>query len=181
MKTIAFATALAIAFVSCTTVKVNRSSTNLAKYKSYAFMDPDVKAGKNPLYYNDIATQNVEAVVDNALLNKGLKKDESDPDMLVGYHFFVEQKTRTVTDPPMYGPYLGWGRWGWRGWAPGYWDWGRTRTETYKEGTLVVDMVDTRSKKLVWRGYIENAVSNPSNITDRLPKEVDKILEKYPG
>lgn len=181
MKTILFATALAIALVGCTTVKVNQSSANLAKYKSYAFMDPDIKAGKNPLYYNDIATQNVEAVVDNALLNKGLQKDESDPDMLVGYHFFVEQKTRTVTDPPMYGPYMGWGRWGWRGWAPGYWGWGRTRTETYQDGTLVVDMVDARSKKLVWRGSIENAVSSPSNITERLPKEVDKILEKYPG
>ena len=77
MKTILFATAMLMALASCNTVKVNRSSANLAKYKSYAFMEPDVKAGKNPLYYNDIATQNVEAVVDNALLNKGLKKDET--------------------------------------------------------------------------------------------------------
>ncbi|WP_428660712.1 DUF4136 domain-containing protein [Runella sp.] len=182
MKTIAFVTALAIAFASCTTVKVNRSSANLAKYKSYAFMEPDVKAGRNPLYYNDIATQNVEAVVDNTLLEKGLQKNEDNPDLLVGYHFFVQQKTRTVTDPaPFYGPYMGWGRWGWRGWSPGYWGWGRTRTETYQDGTLVVDMVDARSKKLVWRGSIENAITSPANITERLPKEVNKILEKYPG
>jgi len=181
MKLILYATALLIAIASCTTVKVDQSSANLSKYRTYAFMDPDVKAGKNPLYYNDIATQNVESVVDNALLNKGLTKNESNPDLLIGYHFFVEQKTRTVNDPPMYGPYMGWGRWGWRGWAPGYWGWGRSRTETYNDGTLVVDMVDARRKKLVWRGSIENAVTNPNMITEQLPREVNKILEKYPN
>ncbi|MFT4032715.1 MAG: DUF4136 domain-containing protein [Siphonobacter sp.] len=169
----------------CSSVNVEKSKrANFNNYKTYAWMDPDIKAGKNPVYYNAIATQNVENTVDYTLNQKGLKKNDTDPDIIVGYHFFVEQKTRTVANPaPYYGPYHGWGRWGWRGWAPGWWGWGGTtyHNERYRDGTVVVDIVDTKTHKLVWRGSVEKALGSPENISRNLAQQVNKILEKYPN
>ncbi|WP_234735692.1 DUF4136 domain-containing protein [Tellurirhabdus bombi] len=184
MKNAVFVIGLLFVLGSCArpvTVDYN-SRVNFDKYKTYAWMDSDVKAGQNPLYYNDIATQNVENSVNTVLNEKGLKQDESDPDVLIGYHFFVEKKTRTVTDPaPLYGPFYGWGRWGWRGWGPSWYGWGgpQSRTEQYNEGTVVVDIVDAKTRKLVWRGSVENAIADPARISAQLPKDVRKILEKY--
>lgn len=166
-------------------VTVDRNSqVNFNKYKTFAWMDSDVKAGQNPLFYNELATQGVENTMSSVLQEKGLTPNESNPDLLVGYHFFVEDKTQTVprTVTPLYGPFLGWGRWGYGGWAPGYWGWGGQQyvQQQYKSGTLVVDMVDARTHKLVWRGSVENAVANPANITAQLTKEADRIITKFP-
>ncbi|GAB4028535.1 hypothetical protein GCM10028809_16620 [Spirosoma gilvum] len=120
----------------------------------------------------------------DVLRQKGLTENTSQPDLIIGYHFFVENKTRTVANPttPFYGPYMGWGRWGYRGWGPGWWGWGGTQytQEKYQAGTLVVDMVDARTHQLVWRGSVQNAVGDPSRITSQLTKEAERIVEKFP-
>jgi hypothetical protein len=56
-----------------------------------------------------------------------------------------------------------------------------TTTETYKVGTLVVDLVDTGTKKLVWRGSASDTLSDKSekNI-DNLDKGVVKMFKKFP-
>jgi len=172
---------------SCTRVAVDKSANvNFNKYRTYTWMDSDVQAGKNPAYYNEIATQNVEKAVNDVLGSKGLQENKSNPDLLIGYHFFVEKETRTVANPnpyPLYGPFYGWGRWGYGGWGPGWWGYGGQsyRQEQYNAGTLIVDMVDSKTHKLVWRGSIENAVADPTRIGPQLTKEVEKILEKYPA
>ncbi|QJW91380.1 DUF4136 domain-containing protein [Spirosoma taeanense] len=162
----------------------SNSRVNFNKYKTFAWMDSDVKAGQNPLYYNQLATESVENTMAKVLQDKGLQQVESRPDLLVGYHFFVEDKTRTVAQPvsPIYGPYLGWGRWGYAGWGPGWWGWGGQQyvQQEYQSGTLVVDMVDARTHQLVWRGSIQNAVADPARITAQLTREVERITEKFP-
>lgn len=166
-------------------VAVDRSSrVNFSKYETFAWMDSDVNAGQNPVYYNQLATESVESTMASVLQQKGLKEVSSRPDLLIGYHFFVEDKTRTVSSPTssLYGPYLGWGRWGYGGWGPGYWGWGGQQLvqQNYKAGTLVVDMVDAKTRQLVWRGSVEDAVTAPTRITAQLTKEAERIVEKFP-
>lgn len=187
MKNIIIVAGLVLAFTSCAPrVAVDKANVNFDKYRTYAWMDSDVKAGKNPLYYNDLASQNVENAVNKVLIDKGLKQAQRRPDLLIGYHFFVEEKTRTVANNanygPFYGPYYGWGRWGYRDWGPSWWGWGGPQytQEQYQAGTLVVDMVDARTKRLIWRGSIQNAVTNPARIGDQLTREVRQIVEKFP-
>jgi hypothetical protein len=68
----------------------------------------------------------------------------------------------------------------------GGWRWGgfgdaTTTTETYKVGTLVIDLFDATTKKLVWRGSASDTLSNKSekNI-DNLDKGVEKMFKKFP-
>lgn len=184
-RIVLIATLLAFAYACAPRVVVDQNSrVDFSKYKTYAWMDSDVKAGQNPLYYNQLATENVENTINRILSEKGLSQAAARPDLLIGYHFFVEDKTRTVSTPnnAFYGPYLGWGRWGYRGWGPGWWGWGGQQyvQEQYKAGTLVVDMVDARTRRLVWRGSVQDAVTDPARIADRLSKEAERIVEKFP-
>jgi uncharacterized protein DUF4136 len=68
----------------------------------------------------------------------------------------------------------------------GGWRWGgfgdaTTTTENYKVGTLVLDMFDTQTKKLVWRGSASDTLSNKTdkNIKN-LDKGVQKMLKRFP-
>lgn len=185
MKHILLLVSLLTALGACAPrVRVDKNQdVDFSRYRTYAWMDSDVKAGQNPLYYNQIATNNVENTVNQVLAEKGLRKVRSRPDLLIGYHFFVEERTRTVADPaPVYGPFYGWGRWGFGGWGPGWWGWGgqQFRQEQYRAGTLVVDMVDARTRQLVWRGSIQNAINDPARITAQLPREIERIVERFP-
>lgn len=71
------------------------------------------------------------------------------------------------------------GGWGWRGFG-GFGE-STTTAENYKVGTLVVDLFDAKTRKLIWRGSASDALSNKShtNIKD-LDKGVQKIFGHFP-
>jgi hypothetical protein len=71
------------------------------------------------------------------------------------------------------------GGWRWRGFG-GFGD-STTTVETYKVGTLVVDLFDPKTKKLIWRGSASDALSNKSDKNIRnLDKGVQKMFDHFP-
>jgi len=80
------------------------------------------------------------------------------------------------------GPGFGWGGWGgW--WGPGWGGAGETTTtvRTIPVGTLVVDLYDTRTHNLVWRGMSQETESKSMNKNaGKLQKAVDEMFYKFP-
>jgi hypothetical protein len=73
------------------------------------------------------------------------------------------------------------GGWGWRGgFGDGFGD-ATTTESTYKVGTLVVDLFDSNTKKLIWRGSASDTLSDKSdkNIKN-LNKGVEKLFDRFP-
>jgi hypothetical protein len=71
------------------------------------------------------------------------------------------------------------GGWRWRGFG-GFGD-SKTTVETYNVGTLVVDLFDPKTKKLIWRGSASDALSNKSDKNIRnLDKGVQKMFDHFP-
>ena len=68
---------------------------------------------------------------------------------------------------------------GWR-WGGGFGD-ATTSVDTYKVGTLVIDMFDAHTKKLIWRGSSSDTLSDKSdkNIKN-LDKGVQKMFDHFP-
>ncbi len=53
----------------------------------------------------------------------------------------------------------------------------------YLEGTLILDIVDDRNSKLIWRGWASGALDHdprPDKVRMYVNKAVRKILEKFP-
>ena len=78
------------------------------------------------------------------------------------------------------GPGFGWGGWG--GWWGG--GWGDSSTTTVQQvpvGTLMIDLYDTHTHNLVWRGTSHEDVSDNFNKnTGKLQKAIDEMFYKFP-
>jgi len=67
--------------------------------------------------------------------------------------------------------------WRWRGWG----GISTTTVETVPVGTLVIDVYQTGSHHLVWRGMAHDTLSdNPEKNAKKLAKAIDKMLSKFP-
>jgi Domain of unknown function (DUF4136) len=139
-------------------------SANFSQYKTYTWQKVTTK---DPLWANRIKSD-----VDSALTAKGWSQAPSGGDIsLVAIETTKSQQTLNTF-------YDGFGG-GWR-WGGGLGE-STTTPEVYKVGTLVLDMFDTQSKNLVWRGSASDTLSNKSdkNIKN-LDKGVQKMLKDFP-
>ena len=56
-----------------------------------------------------------------------------------------------------------------------------TTQETYTAGTLVVDLFDSRTRKLIWRGKATDILpEDPKKTTKKLTKDIEKLFKKFP-
>src|ERR1700719_5345706 len=138
-------------------------SANFGPYKTYSW--EQIKT-QDPLMVDRI-----KSAVKTALAAKGFTEVPSDGDLsLVAMETTRDEQTLDT----FYNNFGG----GWR--CGGFGD-ATTTTETYKVGTLVVDLFDTKTKTLVWRGSASDTLSNKSekNI-DNLDKGVEKMFKQFP-
>ena len=141
---------------------------NFAQYKTYSW--EHVKT-KDPLFVDRI-----KSAVSAALAARGWTQVESGGDVsIVAIQVTTNQETLNTF-------YNGFGGgWGWRRFGGGGFGEATTTTETYTVGTLVVDLFDSRTKKLLWRGASSDTLSNNSdkNIKN-LDKGVEKMFRQFP-
>jgi hypothetical protein len=143
-------------------------SADFGQYKTYSWERVNTR---DPLFVDRIKNS-----VNAALAAKGLTQVDSGGDVsIVAMEITRSQQTlNTFYDG------LG-GGWGWRRFGGGGFGEATTTTETYKVGTLVVDLFDTKTKKLLWRGTSSDTLSNNSdkNIKN-LDKGVEKMFKQFP-
>ena len=58
--------------------------------------------------------------------------------------------------------------------------WTKVMVSDYTEGTLVLDVVDAKTKQLVWRAYCKGVIRDPSKRDKVISKAVEKALKKFP-
>jgi hypothetical protein len=164
------------------TAAINK--TNLSNYRTFAWMPASDQAQTN-----SAADAKIKDATTMALVSKGLRLSRRNPDLVVNYTLKVGVGSRMDYYSPYYGGgfYPGWGLgWGW-GYRPYYYAFGApfgyyggmtfAEKEHYKEGTLIIDLVDTRTRRIVWRGFgVGEVHHNPQKSIEELPKVVDGVL-----
>ena len=154
-------------------------ATSFSQYKTFALVAPPDTAAEQLL------DQRVRSAVQAQLDAKGLSlADRENADLYVGYG--VVDKTHTK----IYTYDNGWG------WGGGRWGWGFHRfgvawpmyvqrgIETYTDGTVIVNLIDAKTKQVVWEGEADDALSlpvaNPVSATKDIDAAVGKLFAKYP-
>jgi Domain of unknown function (DUF4136) len=142
---------------------------DFSQYKTYSWEKVQTQ---DPLWVDRI-----KEAVNTDLASKGLTPVESGGDIAI---VAIEMTKNQQTLNTFYDGFGG--GWGWRrgGGFGGFGD-ATTTTETYKVGTLVVDLFDAHTKKLIWRGSASDTLSDKSdkNIKN-LNKGVQKMFDHFP-
>lgn len=142
-------------------------------YRTFAWLE---REGEGPgLELPEHLDIRLRRVVDDVLTDKGFERAPVVPqaDLLLAYYAGVERSVRIEYETPgWYGPY-----------RYGYWPgarWGTTSVREYATGTVVIDIVDRRTARLVWTGSVEGAVSRRNPSGERVQEVVERILREFP-
>ena len=162
---IALAT-LSVATLGLAGVSVDFEKTaDFSKYKTFQWKEGTVLP--NPLMQDRL-----KAAVEKELQAKGVVPASDSPHLIVMTHGRLDTRTSVDTTSFGYGGYYGWGG----GMA--------TSSTTVREipvGTILVDLVDAGTNKLVWRGTGTDVVSDkPEKNEAKINKLIPKMFKSYP-
>ena len=166
-----------------------KTEKDLSNYSSYSFL-PNQDTIKNNAYDNVHVNEVVIDEINQNMKENGYKLDRNQPDILVYYHLMFDEEM-AVNASPVYTNYSYY--------RPGYYVGPYYRNYAYnnyftiqrlsgtgieqipyKEGTIVIDLIDRRNNEIIWRGRA-NDVVNRDNLEQELRSYVDAIFEEYPG
>ena len=143
------------------------ATTDFSHYKTFG-----LKIG-TPLD-NPLAQRTVDEAITRELEAKGYALGGS-PDLWVVTHGSVREETEITSDN------FGYGSWyGWRGWGGGY---GTSNVNVNKIpiGSLMIDLVDAETDRLVWRGITQGTVKKtPEKSQRQVDKKIARLFKKYP-
>jgi len=169
-----FSIAIATLSATASLAEVNTDydrNADFSRYKTYSWGKVHAQ---NPLW-----SDRIKAAVTSALAEKGWTEVESGGDVSIMAMEMTQDHTTLNTYYDDFG-----GGWGWRGWGGGFGDGFGTATtteETYKVGTLVVDLFDTSTKKLIWRGSASDTLSDKSDKNiKQLNSDVQRMFDHFP-
>lgn len=168
-------------------IQSNQATFN--KYRTFAWLPP-VDTIKNPKY-NDIVDEKIKTEVTAGLEKRGLLLKSQRPDLLVRYTIAVSDKVKLYNNPV----YVYSNHWAYRGtvryrkgryfyysYPVPYTVYVGSEIEQipYKEGTLIIDLIDRASGKVIWRGYGVGEIDNPETAVNDIPLVTEGILNKLP-
>lgn len=151
-------------------------------FSTYAFL-PRTDSTSNALFNNDIVDDLIEKSVINEMSKRGYIVETSAPDVMIRFHVLVEERQQQIVNSPSYvypgiwagyplrQPYIYYG-------GPIY---NAAQIIRYEEGTLIIDVVQKSTGKMIWRGWIVGDVDNAEEFEVKIPAMVKRIFEKYPG
>ena len=132
---------------------------------------------KNPDLQQVYATgiQLVLTAGNKELAKRGLEPVEFSPDVFITFFIYARavQDVKTNLEPsPWWGAGYGW-------YAPSAWI-ATTEVDNYLDGSLVIDVVDARSSKMIWRAYCGEEIRDMRNRHENIDSAVRKAFDRFP-
>jgi len=143
---------------------------DFSKIKTFA-----IKIGTG--WNNQLSENRVLTDIATALTGKGWVRtaNEDEANALVVLHGATDVKKTLNTF------YDGWGGWGYGGYGGMTMGSGTTTVSEYKVGTLVVDIFDTPSKNLIFRGTASDEINDdPQKNVKKISKATEKLFKDFP-
>jgi hypothetical protein len=148
---------------------------NLGAYQTFGYFD-EIPGQQAP--YASFVDQHIKNAITREMVLRGYRKEENGQ-LLINFHRQSKEKMK-VTQTPVPGGYYGYRR--------GFYTWGAgaavsTDVQSYREGTLLIDVVDGAAKKLLWQSVAvgrvtEALLKDPQAAIDAAVKQ---MFQEFPG
>jgi hypothetical protein len=170
------AATVAAAITGCATMNVSshvERGLDVSQYRTYdwgpadALPTGDARLDKDP-FFND----HLQGAVEKAMAARGFEWATSSgaPDLRIHFHANISERIDIDRIDRDRGYCAG------EGCAP--------PTIQYEAGTLVIDLIDVRTSRLIWRGWAQNTVkdmlSNQDVMAKQINEAVTRMFERFP-
>ena len=163
-----------LTFISCSSVRVFSdydTAVDFKDYTTYAFFKP----GIDEVEISDLDKKRILKAIEVELDGKQLTKSET-PDLLIN---LAVKSSNDVYINQNNGFGYGYGFRFWNGWGLPNNNIATVSSQT--NGMLFIDLIDTKTKQLVWQGKGKGYISEYSKKRDeRIQYFVTEILKNYP-
>ena len=159
----------ALALGACATMTASshvERGVNFAQYKTFDWGPADqLPTGDPRLDNNPFFKDHLEGAVEKAMAARHFMHAATGtkPDLLIHYHANVSQRFEVQGVDTS------------RGYC---YDNCEPRVSEYEAGTLVIDMVDAKTNKVVWRGWAQDSMTGVIDNQTRLEKQIDEAVTK---
>lgn len=157
-----------VTLAGCATMNVSshiESGIGFEKYVTYDWGPPDnLPVGDPRLDNNPFFRDHLMGAIEKKLIAKGYERVAAGkPDLLIHYHANVSQRLDVYRADSQYGYCYG-------NCEP--------QVSDYDQGTLVIDLVDNATNKVIWRGWAQDTMNGIINDQQRLDRQVDEAVTK---
>jgi hypothetical protein len=148
-----------------------------AAYKTFDWNPGAARAsGRAEGVDSPIMERRVRRIVEAELAARGYQRSDGGPDFLLScYPAYRDRVVQTYTAA---GPAWGWGRpWGYGAGT------GLVQAESYREGSIVLEVADAKSGQVVWQAVAVgalNGIRDPGDAEEQVGLAVKKMLARFP-
>ena len=167
----------AVAALGCATMTVSshvEPGLDLAQYRTFDWGPADaLPVGDPRLDQDPLFNDHVQGAVERGLALKGLNLAAAggSPDLLIHYHANISQRIDVSSADQDFGFCAG------EGCQP--------LVRVHEAGTLVVDIVDARTNRVIWRGWAQDSIrdelDDPERMETTIEAAVAQMLARLPG
>ena len=146
-------------------------SVDFSKLHHYEWRDsPEFEKQPELKTHYAVGIDLVRSAVNKGLMAKGYVPVDFHPDFYVTLFLGSKGMTDVTTLDA-----------GWYTWGP-YWYpmWTTVMVSHYTEGTLILDIVDANTRRLVWRAFCKDDIRDPKQRHENVERAVKKALKKFP-
>ena len=130
-------------------------AADFSRYKTWSWGE-----GVTPAL-NPVNNRRIRDAIETGLAARGLSRVDNQASLLVVYH--ASRTTQIDIDPVKYPPPT------------------PTGTRVFQKGSIVVDLLDPTSGKVVWRGHASGVLRyGPQEIADQVKAAVDDLMARFP-
>lgn len=149
-----------------------KAGVDFSKYQTYAWASHDYLVEGNPLRDGEPLDLEIKSEADALIVRGGFERVDRDaaPDLLINYvgmgsdTFESEGVTKEVAKGIK-----------WIG------DVNAHSMRSYREGTLVFEVVDTESGEMVWSGWVTELAPDVEKLRDKAGKATRRVFKHFPS
>jgi hypothetical protein len=158
--------------ISCSSIAVKTDfdpDANFNNLKSYQWFGTKGDIINYEVVSDPVVEKHVRQAVDDVMKSKGFQKSTAGViDFYLTFRSGVKEKIDVKE----------------RGYSYGEWQGGlygrEVYVEAYREGALVIEIIEAREKELIWQGWASGVVEDPDQVEKKIYQAVKKMLKNFP-
>jgi hypothetical protein len=150
-------------------------NVDFGKYKTFALYNAENIHDA----ISELNQARIYAAIRNEMAKKGYVESTGSPELLVNTTAILQDRS-SVSSTTTGGAYMYGSVYRPYSWGPGV-SYTNYDVRHYKDGSLIIDIIDAQSKKLLWQGTGNKEIDAPIKDPDtNIPKAIAAIMDEFP-